>query len=269
MADRFKNYSLLIQFVLFLVVRVQEGVTGSVQQPEQTKKVALQYSNLDLTNVCTPVKVEVYENLLIQSGYRREFPDLFCELVLGFRYGIDLGYRGPQKVKLTAANLKLRVGNETELWNKVMKEVKLKRFAGPFSEFPFEYYIQSPIGLVPKDEDDTRLIFYLSYPRNGAKQSVNSNIDPADCKVQYPDFADVIRLCLIEGKLCNLSRSNFCAAFRNLGISRKFWKFLCMRARNPDDGKLYIFVDKCLSFGGSISCRLFQDFSNSIAYIVK
>ena len=31
-----------------------------------------------------------------------------------------------------------------------MKEVKAKRFAGPFKNIPFENYIQSPIGLVPK-----------------------------------------------------------------------------------------------------------------------
>ena len=31
-----------------------------------------------------------------------------------------------------------------------MKEVKVKRLAGPYEEVPFENYIQSPIGLVPK-----------------------------------------------------------------------------------------------------------------------
>ena len=58
-------------------------------------------------------------------------------------------------------------GQETEiiLWNKVMKEVKEKRFAGPFKEIPFEHFIQSPIGLVPKDGGKYyRLIFHLSYP---------------------------------------------------------------------------------------------------------
>ena len=37
------------------------------------------------------------------------------------------------------------------LWNKVMKEVEAKRFAGPFEKIPFDNFIQSPIGLVPKD----------------------------------------------------------------------------------------------------------------------
>ena len=41
-----------------------------------------------------------------------------------------------------------------------------------------------------------------------------------------------------------------------------------MRARNPDDGKWYYFVDKCLPFGASITCKLFQEFSNAVAHIV-
>ena len=42
------------------------------------------------------------------------------------------------------------------------EEVKVGRVAGPFAEIPFENYIQSPIGLVPKSGgDQTRLIFHL------------------------------------------------------------------------------------------------------------
>ena len=46
-----------------------------------------------------------------------------------------------------------------------MKEIKERRYAGPFMKenFPFVNYIQSPIGLVPKAGNKTRLIFHLSY----------------------------------------------------------------------------------------------------------
>ena len=80
-------------------------------------------------------------------------------------------------VRRLSPNLKLRVSNVTVLWNKVMKEVKAKRYAGSFAmdNPPFEYFIQSPIGLVPKDGGKaTKLIFHLSYPRSG--QSVNSQL---------------------------------------------------------------------------------------------
>ena len=101
---------------------------------------------------------------------------------------------------MKSPNLKLSVGSEVDLWNKVMKEVKLKRFAGPYKEeeIPFEYFIQSPVGLVAKDGGkDTGLIFHLSYPRNKGT-SVNANIPVERCTVRYPDFSEAVRLCTKE-----------------------------------------------------------------------
>ena len=108
----------------------------------------LQYENLDLENIITPVRAEVFRNLLIALGYdstKTEF------LYKGFSEGFELHHKGNVKVQKKAPNLKLRVGNKIELWNKVMKEVKEGRYAGPFKEIPYDYFIQSPIGLVPKD----------------------------------------------------------------------------------------------------------------------
>ena len=68
----------------------------------------------------------------------------------GFTEGFDIGYQGPQKRQSKSDSIPFTVGNRTELWNKLMKEVKLKRVAGPFKQIPFEDFMQSPIGLVPK-----------------------------------------------------------------------------------------------------------------------
>ena len=65
-----------------------------------------------------------------------------------------------------------------------MKEAKLRRYVGPYlkNQIPFENFIQSPIGLVPKDGGkDVRLIFHLSYPKNG--DSVNSNTPPENAQL--------------------------------------------------------------------------------------
>ena len=97
-------------------------------------------------------------------------------LVEGFKNGFSLNFTGNRKVKRLAPNLKLRVGSRFRVWDKVMKEVKAKHYAGPYKEIPFEYFIQSPIGLVPKDKGSkTRLIFHLSYPKSGGT-SVNVGI---------------------------------------------------------------------------------------------
>lgn len=91
----------------------------------------------------TPVNVDRYSQLLEQSGYD---PAKSKELVQGFTNGFDLGYRGPKDVTMESNNLKFRVGNKLQLWNKLMKEVKEKRVAGGFLKPPFQHYIQSPLG---------------------------------------------------------------------------------------------------------------------------
>ena len=151
-----------------------------------------------MENIITPVDVDMLEKLLLESNYDKGKTEF---LVTGFRQGFSLEYEGPEDVKITSPNLRLEVGSETTLWNKVMKEVKLKRYVGPFKTIPFENYIQSPIGLVPKDEHDTRLIFHLSYPR-GAGKSVNTNTLAGKSMVKYPNFNDAIQLCIKEGRKC-------------------------------------------------------------------
>ena len=149
-----------------------------------------------------------------------------------------------------------------------MKEVKNKRFAGPYEEVPFEYFMQSQVGLVPKDGGrDTRLIFHLSYPGGG--DSLNSQTPKELTSVQYCDFTDAVRLCLRAGRSCNISKSDIESAFRNLEILKRFWCLLILMAKNPVNGKIYYFVDKCLPFGAAISCAHFQRFSNVVAHLVK
>lgn len=99
--------------------------------------------NPDLESLVTPLDVDKYKKFLLKSSYD---PEKTQELVHGFSQGFDLGYRGPTNVRLEANNLKLRVGSKTELWNKIMQEVKEKRFAGGFRVPPFEHFIQSPLG---------------------------------------------------------------------------------------------------------------------------
>ena len=238
----------------------------AVLNDAQLKEI-LYFENFDLDSIKTPVDIETFNKLLTDSGYDKQETEF---LVDGFKYGFSIGYEGPNDVKIRSPNLKFReVGDSITLWNKVMKEVKENRYAGPFKEIPFEHFIQSPIGLVPKDGGkDTRLIFHLSYPR-GQSISVNANTPEHICKVKYPDFNDAIQLCIRAGRGCRIAKSDIKSAFRNLGIKKDHWKYLVMKAVSPIDGLTYYFVDKCLPFGASISCSHFQRFSNAVKHIVE
>ena len=206
------------------------------------------FENFDLESIVTPVKVDIYERLLREAHFDSAKTEY---LVNGFKEGFDLEYKGDRKICRTAPNLKLNVGSHTKLWNKVMKEVDKKRYAGPFESIPFKHFIQSPIGLVPKDQGkDTRLIFHLSYPKTG--KSVNSETDREKCKVVYPDFNKAIQLCVRVGaNACIINtedyqpifagKSDMKSAFRNVPISKRDFMLLIMKAKNPKDGKIYFF----------------------------
>ena len=227
----------------------------------------LHFVNKDLTNIVTPVDADVLHDLLMESKYDVDETNF---LVSGFQNGFSLGYSRKEKVKLTSRNLKLRTGNETILWNKVMKEVKAERYAGPFTEIPFEDdFIQSPIGLVLKDGGKAcRLIFHLSHPKNG-KDSVNINTPHESCRVNYAEFDHAVKLCMGEGVGCHVGKSDMKSAFRNLGILKRHWRYLILKVRDPKDRKTYYFIDKCLPFGAAISCVHFQRFSNAMAHLVR
>ena len=217
---------------------------------------------MDLDKIVTPVNPLKLKELLVQTGYVKEKIEY---LVQGFTHGFKLNYEGPLKnCQRLAPNLKLRIGSKEELWNKVMTEVELGRNAGPFDEPPFEFFVQSPIGLVPKDKGKkTRLIFHLSYPKDG--DLVNSGIPHEKCTVKYPDFDQAVKICLEEGVACYIGKSDMSSTFRHVPMAKDQWWLLVMKATHPETGKTVYFVDKCLPFGSSISCAVFQAVSDTIA----
>ena len=107
------------------------------------------YQNLDITNIVTPIKVNKLKQLLVESNYDKRKTDY---LIRGFEKGFDIGYCGPLDRCDVLDNIPIQkgVGSLTELWNKVMKEVRHQHYAGPFQDIPFDNYMQSPIGLVPR-----------------------------------------------------------------------------------------------------------------------
>ena len=174
------------------------------------------FKNLDLLSIVTPIKVETLSKLLNEFGYDRTETEF---LVNGFQNGFEIGFEGDRNVRRKSPNLKLEVSSLEVLWDKIMKEVKLKCFAGPFDEPPFPNCIQSPIGLVPKgDSSDTPLIFHLSYPRTG--ESVNSAMPRSKCTVKYKDITNAILMCDEEGVGCFTAKADMKSAFRNLPIKK-------------------------------------------------
>ena len=67
----------------------------------------------------------------------------------GFSEGFRLGYMGKRESR-ESHNLKSVTHLQDKVMEKLNKEIKLGRIAGPFSSKPLPNLIVSPIGLVPK-----------------------------------------------------------------------------------------------------------------------
>ena len=156
-----------------------------------------------------------------------------------------------------------------------MKEVEQKRYAGPFKDIPFDNFIQSPIGLVLKDGGrKTRLIFHLSYIfKDTGNRSVNEHILRDLCMVHYNDIDDAIKNSFIcrNGKTKGVfyGRTDVQSAFRLAPLRRSSWRWLVMKAEHPVTGETWYFIDKCLPFGASIICAIFQEISDALKFIVE
>ena len=232
--------------------------------------------NTDLENIVTPLNIDLFERWLVESGYDKGKTQY---LINGFKIGFDLEYQGPWKCKDLSNNIPLRkdIGDETDLWNKMIKEVEVKRFAGPFEAIPYEHFVQSPVGLAPKANGQTRLIFHLSYNFKGSGSgSVNSYIPKEKCTIRYNDLDSAVDACtkyLNDNKgrknMIWFGISDLKSAFRLIPLRSRCWKILIMKAKNPETDEWMFSIDKCLPFGSSISCAIFQRFSNALAHITR
>ena len=230
------------------------------------------HTNFNLSTIFTSVNADVLERLLIEANYDTVETAFLTQ---GFRQGFDFEYQGPRQRHDRSANLPFRVGDEFQLWQKVMKEVSELRYVAPFEEVPFDFFIQSPVGLVPKAGGQTRLIFHLSYCFNEL-DSFNHYIPDELCSVNYQDLDCAVKTCLRwAGKsesnkpLVFLGKGDVRSAFRIILGHLKNLPWTVLKARHPVTKKTYCFVDKNLPYRASISCVLFQRFSNAIKYLIE
>ena len=151
-----------------------------------------------------------------------------------------------------------------------MDEVKLGRYSGPYQSIPYQdTYVQSPVGLVPKAGNKTRLIFHLSYTFKNENESINFWTPEDMCSIHYNDLDTAVRSCLdlmrdLGVQTTYFSKSDLKSAFRILGICPGQRCYLILKAQHPITKEWFFFVDKCLPFASSISCSHFQRFSDAL-----
>ena len=177
-----------------------------------------------------------------------------------------------------AKNLPFKIGTPTHLWNKVMTEVHDQRVAGPFKELPLKHFVQSPLELVPKSGGKKmRMIFHLSYNFGSEwnRKSINFHTPQELCTVKYNDIDHAVKnyLHLLntaqDGQTLTYAKTNCSNAFRLVPTLIAQHCLLCMQVTHPITHQVMYFINKCLLFGSSHSCALFQVFSHALRRIAE
>ena len=157
--------------------------------------------------------------------------------------------------------MKSALDNPDITYAKIDKELSLDRVAGPFINPPFDNFRSSPIGIVPKkQQNEWRLIHHLSYPDD---LSVNDGIPNEHRSVCYASVQDAIFNIKRVGQGCYLAKSDIKSAFRLVPVHPSQYHLLGFKW----DGLYY--HDKCLAMGGASSCQIFEAFSTSIEWILE
>ena len=93
--------------------------------------------------------------------------------------------------------------------------------------------------------------------------SVNENIPKDLCTVQYDTLDKIIQFVIYYGQGSYISKSDIEKAFRIIPLHQDSFHLMGFKWKDQ------YFYDKCLPMGCSISCKLFEEFSTSIQWILS
>ena len=114
---------------------------------------------------------------------------------------------------------------------------------GPFYEPPFNNFLVSPLGLVPKKEEgEYRVIHHLSFPEGS---SVNDGISQEHKTVHYQNIDCAIQLIKRFSRGSFLSKTDVLHAYKVVPVAKNSYKFLGFKVGNA------YFYDKTLATGFS------------------
>ena len=178
-------------------------------------------ARLLVSNPVTPVRIDRLTSVL-----RDYDPFLKNFLIQGFSYGFHIHYSNLRS-SFESPNLLSAKDLPNIVTDKLHKEIEAGRVAGPFSAPPFDNFVVSPLGIVPKKApNEFRLIQHLSYPH---ENSVNSGIPVDFSSVRYASIQDAIVFVKRLGVGCYLAKTDIKSAFRIIPIHPEDYPLLGMK----------------------------------------
>lgn len=184
----------------------------------------------------------------------------FCEsLIDSMRYGFRIGYSG-LRMSVHAPNRPSALEHPAVVRAELCKGLQRGHTAGPFDAPPFDVFVCSPLGCVPKKPDSWRLILDLSAPEG---RSVNDGIAADEFGLHYTSFDALLRMICSFGRGALIAKVDLRHAFRQCPVHPADWPLLCYQW----EGKF--FVDMRLPFGLRSSPALFNRLADALEAIFK
>ena len=146
----------------------------------------------------------------------------------------------------------------------IQTDLDTGRLLGPFDVPPFDNYVVSPMGAIPKRGGNRiRLIHDLSYP---CSDSVNLAIDPESYSLHYSSIdCAVSACCKFESPL--LANIDIKDAYKAIGVASKDWHLLGLKWQVPGITGDYYF-GKVLSFGLRSAPALFDEYAMALEKVM-
>ena len=155
------NMSISLQQVLPLGSTISDSLKNRIWSNEFVD-LGLLLPTIHNKAQALPLVVQVLRDLLYNCNYDVVETEYLLDR---FSKGFSLFYE-KTSFQMDCKNLKLALEKPDVVSDKLCRELKAKRIAGPFLDRPCKYFNVSPLGLCPKKEKGKFwLIFHLSYPQ--------------------------------------------------------------------------------------------------------
>jgi hypothetical protein len=171
-------------------------------------------NNLTQLNQTNQIPTSINPQLLAceLQGYD---PSLTKYLVEGFQFGFKLGCEGDPSHSIHRYHKSI-FENPVAVESKLLKELNMGRISKPHLHKPFQDFVCSPLGLVPKKTPgEFRIIHDLSFPKDN---SVNSHTPTENSTVQYESIENIIHLLQQFGPRALMAKMDIEDDFRNIPV---------------------------------------------------
>ena len=210
-----------------------------------------------MATITTPLKVDVWEALMVANPDREYVNFIARGLQEGFHIGFDYRKVRCQRAKQNMISAR---DNPEVVEKYLAKECSLGRVVGPVTGEVASHLQINRFGVIPKSNQPGkwRLIVDLSHPEGG---SVNDGIDPDLCSLTYATIDTAVEGILSMGRGTRLAKVDLKSAYRIIPVHPNDRRLLGMEWKGE------YFVDTALPFGLRSAPKLFNAFADGLEWI--